>query len=146
MTRRLAVTALALGLGLLGTKAPAPAAEEHQFVAGPSSAGVRACGSAPTPAGSRSASPGRPPALRLEPRPGTEALGPLLRRVQTETGCSMVVIEHDMALLSSLCDELVALELGTFIARGTPEQVLCHPRVIASYLGADEALVEAIHR
>lgn len=58
----------------------------------------------------------------------------------------MVVIEHDMALLSSLCDELVALELGTFIARGTPEQVLCHPRVIASYLGADEALVEAIHR
>ncbi len=71
-----------------------------------------------------------------------EALGPLLRRVQRETGCSMVVIEHDMALLTSLCDELVALELGSVIARGKPDEVLSHPHVIASYLGTDEAVVQ----
>ncbi len=70
-----------------------------------------------------------------------EALGPLLRKVQKETGCSMVVIEHDMSLLTSLCDELVALELGEVIARGTPKQVLSHPHVIASYLGSDQNVV-----
>jgi len=67
----------------------------------------------------------------------TEALGPLLRRVQAATGCSMLVIEHDMGLISSLCDELVALELGRVIARGTPAQVLQDDRVLASYLGTD---------
>ena len=67
----------------------------------------------------------------------TEALGPLLRRVADETACSMVVIEHDMSLISYLCDRLVALELGRVIAEGTPADVLSHPDVIASYLGTD---------
>ena len=65
----------------------------------------------------------------------TEALGPLLRRVRAATGCSLVIIEHDMGLLSAVCDELVALEFGSVIARGTPAEVLAHPRVISSYLG-----------
>ena len=42
----------------------------------------------------------------------TEALGPLLLRVRERTGCSILVIEHDMPLLSSICDQLVALETG----------------------------------
>jgi ABC-type branched-subunit amino acid transport system ATPase component len=67
----------------------------------------------------------------------TEHLGPLLRRVQEETGCSIVIIEHDMPLLTGLCDELVALDRGAVIARGSPREVLDHPLVIASYLGAD---------
>jgi len=69
----------------------------------------------------------------------TEALGPLLRQVREETGCAMLVIEHDMPLLSSLCDRLVALELGQVIAEGAPAAVLEHPRVIESYLGTDAA-------
>jgi len=71
----------------------------------------------------------------------TEALGPLLRRVREQTGCSILIIEHDMPMLSSLCDRLVALELGHVIAEGTPEEVLAHPAVIASYLGTDEKAV-----
>jgi branched-chain amino acid transport system ATP-binding protein len=71
----------------------------------------------------------------------TEALGPLLRRVREQTGCSMLVIEHDMPMLSGLCDRLVALELGGVIAEGTPEEVLAHPSVIASYLGTDESTI-----
>ena len=59
----------------------------------------------------------------------TEALGPLLRQVREETSCSMLVIEHDMPLLSGLCDRLVALELGRVIAEGRPAEVLEHPRV-----------------
>jgi ABC-type branched-subunit amino acid transport system ATPase component/branched-subunit amino acid ABC-type transport system permease component len=65
----------------------------------------------------------------------TEALAPLLRRVRAATGCSLVIIEHDMGLISAVCDELVALEFGSVIARGTPAEVLAHPKVIASYLG-----------
>jgi branched-chain amino acid transport system ATP-binding protein len=73
----------------------------------------------------------------------TEALGPLLHRVQAETGCSMVIIEHDMALLASLCDGFIALEQGQVIAGGTPAQVLSDPRVISSYLGTNE---DVVHR
>ena len=71
----------------------------------------------------------------------TEALGPLLLRVRERTGCSILVIEHDMPLLSSICDELVALETGAIIAQGTPEHVLSHPAVIESYLGTDESAI-----
>ena len=91
---------------------------------------------------------GQDPAVVLldEPTAGvaqaeTEALVPLLRRVQAETGCSLVVIEHDMALLSALCDEFVALEQGRVIARGTPAEVLGDPAVVASYLGTDEDVI-----
>jgi ABC-type branched-subunit amino acid transport system ATPase component len=71
----------------------------------------------------------------------TEALGPLLVRVREHTGCSILVIEHDMPLLASICDEMIALELGAVIARGAPQEVLEHPRVIESYLGTDEAAI-----
>jgi branched-chain amino acid transport system ATP-binding protein len=71
----------------------------------------------------------------------TEALGPLLRRVRDHTGSSILIIEHDMPMLSGLCDRLVALELGGVIAEGTPEEVLSHPAVIASYLGTDESAI-----
>jgi len=71
----------------------------------------------------------------------TEALGPLLRRVQAYTGCSMLVIEHDMPLIAAVSDEVIALELGGVIARGTPQEVLSHPRVVESYLGTDAAAI-----
>jgi branched-chain amino acid transport system ATP-binding protein len=71
----------------------------------------------------------------------TEALGPLLRQIQAETGCAICVIEHDMGLMTSLCDELVALELGAVIAQGRPDAVLADARVIESYLGTDEGTI-----
>jgi ABC-type branched-subunit amino acid transport system ATPase component len=73
----------------------------------------------------------------------TEALGPLLKRIQSETGCAMLVIEHDMPLITSISDELIALELGAIVVRGTPEEVISNPRVISSYLGGD---VDVINR
>jgi branched-chain amino acid transport system ATP-binding protein len=64
-----------------------------------------------------------------------EALGPLLLRIRDETRCSMLVIEHDMPLITSISDEIVALELGRVLLRGTPEEVTSDPRVVESYLG-----------
>ncbi|MDY7104658.1 MAG: ATP-binding cassette domain-containing protein [Actinomycetota bacterium] len=71
----------------------------------------------------------------------TEALGPLLRQVQEMTSCSIMIIEHDMPLLTSLCDRMYCLELGDVIAEGTPAEVLDHPRVIESYLGENDAAI-----
>jgi branched-chain amino acid transport system ATP-binding protein len=68
-----------------------------------------------------------------------EALGPMLSRLRDETATSLVVIEHDLRLLTSIADRVVALDLGRIIADGSPEEVLRHPRVIASYLGASDA-------
>jgi ABC-type branched-subunit amino acid transport system ATPase component len=65
----------------------------------------------------------------------TEALGPVLRQVQKFTGCAILIIEHDMPLISSLADHIVGLELGAVIAFGTPDEVLNHPAVVESYLG-----------
>jgi branched-chain amino acid transport system ATP-binding protein len=71
----------------------------------------------------------------------TEALGPLLLRIREETGCALLVIEHDMPLICSVSERLIALELGSPIAEGTPAEVLANSRVIASYLGSDEATI-----
>jgi len=71
----------------------------------------------------------------------TEALGPLLLRIVERTSCSVLVIEHDMPLLRSICDQMVALELGGVIATGTPDEVLEHPAVIESYLGTDDTAI-----
>jgi len=89
----------------------------------------------------------RPSVLLLdEPSSGiaqreAEALAPMLRRVRDELGASLMVVEHDLPLLSSISDRFLALDLGRVIAEGTPAEVLDHPLVVASYLGTDEATI-----
>jgi ABC-type branched-subunit amino acid transport system ATPase component/ABC-type branched-subunit amino acid transport system permease subunit len=70
-----------------------------------------------------------------------EAFGPLLRRIRDELDCSIVIVEHDMPLLMSLCDRVYAMELGRVIAEGTPERIREHPDVIASYLGTGDVAI-----
>ncbi|HEX6489096.1 MAG TPA: ATP-binding cassette domain-containing protein [Candidatus Dormibacteraeota bacterium] len=72
----------------------------------------------------------------------TEALGPLLKRVRSETGCAMLVIEHDMPLITYLADEMLALDLGRVIAQGSPDDVVEDPEVVRSYLGADMTAIQ----
>ncbi|HVF73810.1 MAG TPA: ATP-binding cassette domain-containing protein [Acidimicrobiales bacterium] len=67
----------------------------------------------------------------------TEALGPLLKRIQREAGCAMLVIEHDMPLITSISDEIVALELGAVVVQDVPDKVLSNSRVVSAYLGGD---------
>ncbi|MDT7538979.1 MAG: hypothetical protein QOI82_2564, partial [Actinomycetota bacterium] len=72
----------------------------------------------------------------------TEALSPLLSRIVRETGCGMVVIEHDIPLVMALSDRMVAMEGGAVIATGTPTAVRGDPRVLASYLAASDDVVQ----
>ncbi|HET7310004.1 MAG TPA: ATP-binding cassette domain-containing protein [Mycobacteriales bacterium] len=72
----------------------------------------------------------------------TEALGPLLKRIQQETNCAMLVIEHDMPLITSLSDSIVALDLGAVLTQGPPAAVLADERVVTAYLGGDPAAIK----
>jgi ABC-type branched-subunit amino acid transport system ATPase component len=72
----------------------------------------------------------------------TEALAPLLIRIRQETGASLLVIEHDMPLIRSVADEILALETGSVLTRGKPDEVLEDPRLVSAYLGTDRSVVE----
>ena len=71
----------------------------------------------------------------------TEGLGPALLDIRDQTGAALVVIEHDMPLITSISDELLALELGAVVARGAPDDVINDPRVIEGYLGGSEDVI-----
>jgi ABC-type branched-subunit amino acid transport system ATPase component len=69
----------------------------------------------------------RPSVLLLdEPSSGiaqreTEALGPLLLRIRERTAASLLVIEHDMPLITSVSDRMLALDLGRVVIEGSAE-------------------------
>jgi branched-chain amino acid transport system ATP-binding protein len=67
----------------------------------------------------------------------TEALGPLLLRIRDGLGAALVVIEHDMPLVSAVSDRLIAMDRGLVIAEGPPDLVLTDPGVVESYLGSN---------
>jgi branched-chain amino acid transport system ATP-binding protein len=71
----------------------------------------------------------------------SEALVPLLARLRDEMGSSLVVIEHDIPLVSSVADRLVAMDQGRVVTTGTPAAVLADPAVVESYLGTDGAAI-----
>jgi branched-chain amino acid transport system ATP-binding protein len=60
----------------------------------------------------------------------------LLRRIHEERNLSMLVIEHDVALVSTVCDRIYVLDFGRMITVGSPEQVRGDERVRAAYLGS----------
>ena len=70
-----------------------------------------------------------------------EALGPVLESLRSEMGCALVIIEHDISLLRSVVDRMIALDQGAVIAEGNPAVVLRHPTVVSSYLGTDLSVI-----
>ena len=66
----------------------------------------------------------------------SRALGLRFREMLEGSGASMLLIDHDMGLVLSVCDYVYVLDYGKVIARGTPDEVRNNPAVIQAYLGA----------
>jgi ABC-type branched-subunit amino acid transport system ATPase component len=73
------------------------------------------------------------PAAGLDTRESAE-LGARLRDL-ADQGQAMLLIEHDMGLVLSVCDRVIVLEFGQVVADGPPDAVRRDPRVLAAYLG-----------
>jgi branched-chain amino acid transport system ATP-binding protein len=86
----------------------------------------------------------RPKLLLLdEPSSGlseheSDQLGDLLRRL-AGWGMAVLLVEHDMELVTGICDRIHVLDFGEILAVGTPAEIQADPLVRAAYLGTEEA-------
>ena len=61
-----------------------------------------------------------------------------IRFVRDKFDMTVLLIEHDMSLVSNICDELTVLNFGSVLAQGDVKEVLGDPEVVKAYLGDDE--------
>jgi ABC-type branched-subunit amino acid transport system ATPase component/branched-subunit amino acid ABC-type transport system permease component len=66
----------------------------------------------------------------------TKKFGQILQRVVRERGAGILLVEHDMSLVTSICDHIYVLDFGELIFEGAPADVIDSPVVQAAYLGA----------
>ena len=74
------------------------------------------------------------PAAGMNPNE-TQALMDMIRLVRDRFDMTILLIEHDMKLVSGICEELTVLNFGEVLAQGKTGEVLSNPQVITAYLG-----------
>lgn len=74
------------------------------------------------------------PAAGMNPNE-TEELMETIELVRKKFGVTVLLIEHDMKLVSGICEYLYVLNFGRLLAEGTPSEVLKNPEVVTAYLG-----------
>ena len=74
------------------------------------------------------------PAAGMNPNE-TEELMETIEIVRKRLGVTVLLIEHDMKLVSGICEYLYVLNFGRLLAEGTPKEVLSNPEVVKAYLG-----------
>ena len=74
------------------------------------------------------------PAAGMNPNETAELMK-TIRFVRDHFDMTILLIEHDMKLVSGICEKLTVLNFGTELAKGPTEQVLKNPDVITAYLG-----------
>lgn len=76
------------------------------------------------------------PAAGMNPTETAE-LAEIVRRIREKLGVTILLIEHDMSFVMTLCERIVVLDYGKLIANGKPQKIRDDPRVIAAYLGGE---------
>jgi branched-chain amino acid transport system ATP-binding protein len=65
----------------------------------------------------------------------TEDMAFWIQDIKHELGITVLMVEHDMTLVSKVSDRVLAMNQGEVLAMGTPREVQAHPGVIEAYLG-----------
>ncbi len=68
----------------------------------------------------------------------TDALAKIIQQINAR-GVTVLLIEHDVGLVTRIAHRIAVLDFGCKIAEGTPEEIKQHPDVIAAYLGTEVA-------
>ncbi len=76
------------------------------------------------------------PAAGLNPAE-TETMGELIAQIRSQRGIDVILVEHDIRMVTSICDRILALNYGKVIGIDVPAKIVAHPEVIEAYLGAD---------
>ena len=76
------------------------------------------------------------PAAGMNPQE-TKELMDMIEWIRKEFGLTILLIEHDMALVMGICERIYVLEYGSTIAEGTPDEIKKDPEVIRAYLGGE---------
>ena len=67
----------------------------------------------------------------------TAELREVIRKVNRDLSITILMVEHDMSLVMSVCDYIFVLNFGSNLAEGTPAQIRTNPEVIKAYLGQE---------